>query len=150
MRRAPASLNQRADPMDPDLEQSHEPYREGSFAAFIRKLGELLEAREAANPTHQPPPEPSANKPGSLIAAEKDLLRWELIERVQPHLCGGPEKCKHGRCRRARRCGELEGLKGEIEAARATLARERAQWNPEAPPASERRRSRRGSGRLSP
>jgi len=128
---------------EPDLDQSHEPYGEGSFAAFIRKLGDLIDAREAADPTPRPPPEPWADRPGTLIAAEKDLLRWELIQRVQPHLCGGPERCTHDRCRRARRCGELESLRPLTEAARATLSRERAKWRPpEEPPAQPARRRR--------
>jgi hypothetical protein len=76
------------------------------------------------------PPEPWVDKPGPLIAAEKDVPRWELVERLQPAICGGPERCKLGRCRRARRCAELERLKPMIEDSRVALAGELAQWKP--------------------
>ena len=127
-----------------DIDKTPEPCDEGHFAAFLRKVGDLIEAREAANPTPQTPPEPWVDKPGSLIAAERDVFCCELLERLQLPLCGGPAKCERARCRRAGRCGELESLRPLTEAARATLSREQASWRPpEAPPALTGRRRRR-------
>jgi hypothetical protein len=120
-----------------------------AIAEVLCKLREIMEAREAANPTPEsspgPPPEPWVDKPGTLIAAEKDVALWEVVEKLRPALCGGPERCRQSRCRRARRCGELEQLRPMIEASRATLARERAQWKPPStPPEPPIRRRRRG------
>jgi hypothetical protein len=101
-----------------------------AFGEFLRKVEERIAAREAANPTPEPPPEPWVGKTGTLIAAEKDVWRWEMVHKLRLVLCGGPEKCKEARCRRARRCAAIEEIRPEIEAARATLARELAKWTP--------------------
>jgi hypothetical protein len=102
-----------------------------------------MAAREAANPTPEPPPEPWVDKPGTLIAAEKDVWRWELVQKLNLALCGGPEKCSAARCRRARRCTEMEEIGPQIELARATLARELAKWTPLPTERPVRRRGRR-------
>jgi hypothetical protein len=118
---------------EPETAWSQASDQDWAVAKMLAFLREIMDAREAANPTPpapKPPPEPRVDKPGSLIAAEKEVWRWELLERLQPAVCGGPERCRLGRCRRARRCAELERLKPMIEESRAVLARERAQWKP--------------------
>src|SRR5262245_6416998 len=115
-----------------------------TFGEFLRKLGERIAEREAANPAPsplpEPPPEPWVDKPGTLIAAEKDVWRWQLVEKLQGLLCGGPERCAHAR---SRRCANLEALKPEIEASHAVLAREQAAWKaPPSPPERTRRKRR--------
>jgi len=115
---------------DPD--QPHEPDAGTRLAAFLRELQLRLAAREEANPP-PPPPEPWVDKPGSLIAAEKDVWRWELVEKITLLRCGGPAACAQARYRRSRRCAEMERLAPQIEASRATLAAEQARWTP--PPA---------------
>jgi hypothetical protein len=119
--------------------------QDAAVARALHRLGEIMAEREAANPTPEPPPEPWVDKPGSLIAAEKDVARWELVEQLQPAVCGGPGRCKIGRCRRAGQCAELERLRPMIEESRATLARERAQWKPPPTPPAPIRRARRPS-----
>jgi hypothetical protein len=116
------------------MEQPIAPNQDQAIAEVLCRLRQILEEREAANPTPEPPPEPWVDKPGALIAAEKDVARWELVEKLQPALCGGPKRCRQGRCRRARRCAELDRLRPMIEESRAALARERAQWKPPSTP----------------
>jgi hypothetical protein len=129
----------------PKTEQLLASDQDRAIAKVLCRLRQIMEEREAANPTPEPPPEPWVNKPGALIAAEKDLATWELVEKLQPALCGGPERCPQGRCRRARHCAELERLRPMIEESRAALARERAQWKPPpTPPEPLARRRRRG------
>jgi hypothetical protein len=113
-----------------DTEQRHAAEGERTFAEFLRQVGERIAEREAANPTPEPPPEPWVDKPGTLIAAEKDIWRWQLVEKLELLLCGGPDACKHARCRRSWRCATLAKLQPMTEASRATLAREQAQWKP--------------------
>lgn len=128
-----------------DLQQPDNPCDDGDFARFIRQLEEAIAERELADPRPEPPPpdEPWFDKPGTLIAAEKEMLAWELLERLQLPLCGGPEKCGRDRCRRARRCSELDEIRPMTEAARAKLARERAKWRPSEQPAEPPRKARR-------
>jgi hypothetical protein len=128
----------------PRTEQLHGPDQDRAIAEVLCRLREIMEEREATNPTPEPPPEPWVDKPGTLIAAEKDVARWDLVEQLQSALCRSPERCPHGRCRRARRCAELERLRPMIEESRATLARERAQWKPPPAPEPPVRRRRRG------
>ena len=129
----------------PKTEQQRARDQDQAVAEALFRLGQIMAEREAANPTPEPPREPWVDKPGTLIAAEKDVARWELVEQLQPALCGGLERCLQGRCRRARRCAELEELRPMIEESRAALARERAQWKPPpTPPEPLARRRRRG------
>src|SRR5262245_66063630 len=95
-------------------EQPDDARDEADLAWVLRELSELLAEREAANPRPKlpPPSESEHSKPGTLVAAEKEPLGCEVLERLQqPLVCGGPEKCEHDRRRRARRCSELEEIK---------------------------------------
>jgi hypothetical protein len=122
-----------------------DPDGDAAFAELLRKIGDLIAAREAANPTPPPQREPRVDKPGALIAAEKDVLCCQLIEKLELLHCGGPEKCQRTRCRRSRRCAEIEDFKPLAEEARAALAREQAKWKPpQAPPEARPPRRRRG------
>ena len=124
--------------------QPDEPDADARFAAFLRELGDLIARREAANPTPPQPPEPWIDKPGTLIAAEKEVMRAQVVEKIQLALCGGPKKCQLARCRRSLRCAEIEDLRPIAERARAKLAAELAKWKPPpAPPESQSRKGRR-------
>ncbi len=114
-----------------------------AFAKFLREVGDRIAEREAANPTPKPPRDPEIGKPASLIAAENEAGRWQLLEKLRLAFCGGPDKCSEARCRRARRCAALEEIRPEAELARAALARERAKWTPPpAPPQPPKARPR--------
>jgi hypothetical protein len=104
---------------------------DAAFAEALRKLQERFAEIAAADPASPPlpsPPKPWADKPGTLIAAEKEVWHWELIEKLELAHCGGPERCPHACCRRSRHCAKADALKPLIAAARATLAREQAKW----------------------
>jgi hypothetical protein len=114
---------------------------------LMRRMEAIYAAREAENPTPAPssPPEPWVDKPGTLIAAENDVFRMEIVEKLQRGLCGGDVACcdKH-RCRRRGRCSAQEEIAPELEAARARLAAEQAKWQPpSAPPGPPRARRKR-------
>jgi hypothetical protein len=114
---------------------------------LIRQVAAIYAAREAANPTParapEPPPEAWVDKPGALIAAEKDVFRIEIAERLRRALCGDVAHCKRHRCRRRGRCSAAEELAPAIAAARAHLAAERAKWQPPPAPAAAPRGRRR-------
>jgi hypothetical protein len=119
----------------PDIRVSHGPVDPSAFADFLRKLERRLDQRWAGKPAPERSPDPWAGlKPGPLVAAEKDVRQWQLIEKLELRLCGGPEKCKQAWCRRTRRCATIERLRPEMELSRATLARERAKWKPPSGP----------------
>jgi hypothetical protein len=132
---------------DPKTDQPRDLSEEAAFAAFVREVGDQMAAREADNPSPPAPREPWVDKPGTLIAAEKEVLCCRIIERLELLLCGGPGNCARSRCRRSRRCAQLESLKPMAEAARATLASEQAKWRPspapEPAPSGRRQRRRR-------
>jgi hypothetical protein len=112
---------------------------------LMRRMEAIYAAREAENPTLAPssPPEPWVDKPGTLIAAEKDVFRMEIVERLLRGLCGGDvARCDKHRCRRRRHCSAQEEIAPELEAARARLAAEQAKWQP--PPEPPRARRKRG------
>jgi hypothetical protein len=81
------------------------------------------------------PPQPGAIRPGAVIAAEKDLLRWETIKEGQAILCRSPARCEHHRCRRRRRCTRLDVVAAGLAVARARLAAQRAGRQPPPAPA---------------
>ena len=110
----------------------------GWLADLVRQMDAIYAAREAANPTPPAvePPQSQADKPGVLIAAEKDALRWQIVEKLQRALCGDVARCGRHRCRRSRRCTKLEEMAPEMAASQANLAAERAKWQP--PPAPTR------------
>jgi hypothetical protein len=113
-----------------------------AFAEALCKLRERFALIEAAEPSPLPcpptPPEPATDeagidepwmdKPGTLIAAERALWQWELVEKLELAHCGGPARCPHACCRRSRLCAKAEELKPLITAARTTVAREQAKW----------------------
>jgi hypothetical protein len=123
------------------------PDDEAWLPKLFRQVEAAFAAREAANPTRAPapPPEPApwVDKPGSLIAAEKDVFRIEIAARLRGLLCGGIARCKRHRCRRRRRCSAVDELAPQIAEARARLAAEQARWQPPTAPAAAPRRRRR-------
>jgi len=101
---------------------------DAAFAEALRKLQERFAEIETANSPPPSPSEPWVDKPGTLIAAEKEVWRWGLIEKLELAHCGGPARCVHACCRRSQHCGKVDELKPLIAAARATLAHEQAKW----------------------
>jgi hypothetical protein len=124
--------------------------KEARFSEFLRKVGERIAEREALNPTPRPPPEPWVDKPGTLIAAEKDLWHWQMCHKLQSLLCRDVAKCEDGRCRRVKRCRELEHVAIGIEACRVRLAAEQAKWQPPLPPSPPRGRGKKGRAAARP
>jgi hypothetical protein len=55
----------------PKTEQLLASDQDRAIAKVLCRLRQIMEEREAANPTPEPPPEPWVNKPGALIAAER-------------------------------------------------------------------------------
>jgi len=90
----------------------------------------IYAARKAENPAAAPVPGPWVDKPGALIAAEREVFRGEMAERLQRAMCGEAARCKDHRRRRRGRCRALEDIAPELERARANLAAERAKWQP--------------------
>ena len=107
-----------------DPQQPHDD--EARFAAFMRRIPEFIAAD--ANPPG--PPKPWVDKPAALAAAEADLFRCELVLRIRRVLCGDVGRCKDGRCRRTKRCRQLDALRPLVEAARAAVAKQQAKWQP--------------------
>jgi hypothetical protein len=106
---------------DPEMAH-HEPDDERALDELLRKLDEWSEVYAAANSRS----ERGIDELCRLLSAESAVLSWELIERIQPTICGGPEKCRRGRCRGAGHCAELRRIAPLLAKARATLSRERA------------------------
>ena len=127
-------------------DQPWPPEREAHFGKFLREVSERIAERAAQNPTPEPEPDPEpwVDKPGTLIAAEKDLWRWEMCQKLSRVLCQDMAKCQDGRCRRTKRCRKLEEIAAGIETARATLAAEQAKWQPPPLPPVPRRRRKKG------
>ena len=127
-------------------DQPWPPEREAHFGKFLREVSERIAERAAQNPTPEPEPDPEpwVDKPGTLIAAEKDLWRWEMCQKLSRVLCQDTAKCQDGRCRRTKRCRKLEEIAAGIETARATLAAEQAKWQPPPLPPVPRRRRKKG------
>ena len=71
--------------------------------------------------------EPAASESDRLpkTAAEMDLLRAELTDRIQAAICADPRRCRKHRCRRLSRCRELEETRLLLEEQRALVQRER-------------------------
>jgi hypothetical protein len=124
---------------------SSEPHDEAWLPKLIRQMEDIYAAREAANPTPAPaaPEEPYVDKPGTLIAAEKDVFHYEIAERLQRLLCSDVRRCERRRCRRRGRCSTVEELAPAIAVARAQLAAEQARWQPPPPATSSAPRGRR-------
>lgn len=97
-------------------------HQEMGWAEFLRKVDERIAEREALNPAPPKPPQPYVEKTGVLIAAENDFLRWEICLKMQGWLCHDTAKCQDNRCRRKKRCRELQTLATELEASRLRLA----------------------------
>ena len=108
----------------------HSQLPDDGLADFIRRVSEIFAEREAANPTPPRPPEPWIDKPGTLIAAEKDFALWKVLARIQRPLCQTISSCKDQNCRRTNRCRELILITKEMEASRMRLAGELAKWQP--------------------
>jgi hypothetical protein len=126
--------------------RSDEPDDEAWLPRLFRQVEAAFAARAADNPTRapDPPPEPEpwVDKPGSLIAAEKGVFRIEMAAKLRGALCGGVARCKKHRCRRRRRCSDVDDLAPQIAEARARLAAEQAKWQPPPAPAAAPRRRR--------
>jgi hypothetical protein len=103
------------------------------LAAFFKWSADYCAAQEAANPQPDPTPKPWVDKPGTLIAAEQDVFRGEMLEKLQRVLCSDITRCEHHYCRRRRRCTRLEEIASSMAVSRANLAAEQAKWQP--PPA---------------
>ena len=119
----------------------------GWLAVIIEHVTAVHAEREAKNPSPPSPPEPKEppwpDKPGELIAAEKDLFRWEICVKLRKALCSDTNKCEDPRCRRRRRCRELDMLTKMSEESRAHLAAMQAKWpapQPQPEPAPKRKR----------
>ncbi len=123
------------EPEAPAFHEIEDP--EQRLAAFLKWAADYYAARPTASPQPDPPPEPRVDKwvdkPGTLIAAEKDVFLGEMAEKLQRALCADVARCEHHRCRRSRRCTRLEEMAPNMAASRANLAAERAKWQP--PPA---------------
>ena len=139
------------EPEPPAFHAIEDPERR--LAAFLKWAADYYAGQQAANPQPDSPPEPwvdkRVDKPGTLIAAEKDVLRGEMAEKLQRALCADIARCEHRRCRRRRRCSRLEEMASNMAASRANLAAERAKWQPlPAPvePPRQRRARKRGNG----
>ncbi len=125
------------EPEPPAFHEIEDP--EQRLAAFLKCAADYYAAQQTANPQPDPPPEPWidkwVDKPGTLIAAEKDVFRWEMAEKLQRALCGDIARCENHRCRRSRRCTRLEEMASDMAASRANLAAEQAKWHPPPAPA---------------
>jgi hypothetical protein len=119
------------EPEPPAFHEIEDP--EQRLAAFFKWAADYCAAQNAANPQPDPPPKPWVDKPGTLIAAEQDVFRGEMNEKLQRVLCSNIARCEHHRCRRTRRCTRLEEMASDMAASRANLAAEQAKWQP--PPA---------------
>jgi hypothetical protein len=62
-----------------------------------------------------------ASKPGSLIAAALDVLRWEDLKISRLRSCGDAGKCADARCRRRKHCYKRQWIDAEIAASRARM-----------------------------
>jgi hypothetical protein len=129
------------EPEAPPFHQIADP--EERLAAFLKWAADYCAEQRARNPEPEHPPEPSVDKPGTMIAAEKDVAAWEMVEKLQRALCSDTARCERHRCRRSRRCASLEDIALNMAASRATLAAEQAKWQPPpAPPPSTRGRKK--------
>jgi hypothetical protein len=134
--------------LQPDAPAFHEiEDPEQRLGAFFKWAADYCAAQRAANPQPDRPPESWVGKPGTLIAAEKDVFLGEMAEKLQRVLCADVARCEHHRCRRRRRCTRLEEMASNLAASRANLAAERAKWlPPPAPVEPPRGARRRGKG----
>jgi hypothetical protein len=118
-----------------------------SFEDAFARLKDAVEREFAKRPPEAAPAvvERTALRPQS--AAEADLFRAEMAYRIAAVLCADPSRCAEHRCRRLRRCVELEEAGKLVEEQRALVAREQAAAAacPDDAPGAQagRRRSRR-------
>jgi hypothetical protein len=137
------------EPKPPAIHEIEDP--EQRLAAFLKWAADYCAAQRAANPPPEPWVDKRGVKPGTLIAAEKDVFRGEMAEKLQRALCADIARCEHHRCRRSRRCTRLEEMASNMAASRANLAAERAKWQPlPAPTRPMRGATSRGYPRASP
>ena len=138
---------------DPKTQPAQARTQDQAVAEVLYKLGQIFAEREAADT----PPKPELphdawvdkslnkplNKPGPLIAAEKDVWLWGIVEKLQLAWCKRPGGCRLGRCKRSGHCAELDKMRPEIESSRAALADAQARWprpaGPAEPPARRHR-----------
>jgi hypothetical protein len=113
---------------EPEAQQSQRRTQDEAVAHVLSRLREIFAEREATNPTPESPRDPWVDKPGPLIAAEKEVWRCELIEKLTLAWCARPGGCALDRCKRSRRCAELESLQPMFEQVRAALAAAQARW----------------------
>jgi hypothetical protein len=108
----------------------HRPAQDhGISADFMNEVTRRIEEREALNPSPPPPPQvPWPDKPYELIAAEKELMRWEFCGLLQSLTCQTGPACTRAFCRRHKRCREMDVMDAEIAKARARLAALQAKW----------------------
>jgi hypothetical protein len=131
---------------DPETQPAQARTQDEAVAEVLHKLGKIFAEREgtAAPPEPEPPRDPWVDKPGPLIAAEKDVWLLGIVEKLQLAWCKRPGGCRLGRCKRTGRCAEIDKMRPEIERSRAALADAQARWPRPAglaePPARRRRR----------
>lgn len=114
------------------------------LAALFKWLLDRSAEQEALSPEPERPPEPWVDKPGTLIAAEKEVFRGEMAIKLLRAMCADTARCERQRCRRRRRCEEVERLEAYMATCRAHLAAEQAKWQP--PPAEALSPGRRRKG----
>jgi hypothetical protein len=131
-----------------DNTNSHqsESSNDNGLADLIRRIEAIYAARAETEPSPIPQSNPWIDKPGTLIAAERDVFTWEIVEKLQRLACRDIAHCENHRCRRGRRCSKLEELEPEMAKSRANLAAERAKWQPPAPTPEPRQRKKGRTG----
>jgi hypothetical protein len=134
------------EPAPPPFHEIKDP--QDRLAAFFKWAADYCAEQRARTPEPDRPREPWIDKPGVLIAAEKDLWRWEMNHLLRSHICKSPGGCEDRRCRRTNRCRELDAAAKAVEAARVRLAAERAKWQP--PPASPQHARKKGRTQVRP
>jgi hypothetical protein len=136
------------EPKPPAIHEIADP--EQRLAAFFKWAADYCAEQRARNPTPDRPREPWVDKPGTLIAAEKDLRCAEMNHLLWSRMCETTDRCEDRHCRRSKRCRGIVTAAETVEAARATLAAERAKWQPPPPPAEPPRGRKKGRTAVRP
>ena len=99
------------------------PSDESSFDSAFARLREGVERIYAQRPSPEPTDKPLPEV--AETAAERELFRAEIAHRLRSALGCEPEACADHRCRRTRRCREIQESEAFLEQMRARVERER-------------------------